>query len=221
MVNRLVFILILVFGCHLYAQTTGCKVTKASISDSYTGGCKKGLAHGKGVAIGIDYYEGQFSKGLPDGNGTYRWSNGDYYEGQWQDGMREGEGKMVFRDSVVTGFWKNDRYIGEELIPEYEIIRSISVARYTITKSVSSVYGVRIRLMQGGSDNTGVEDFSLAYDSGDEYRSGYIYGIQNVMFPVTLKIMYKSWNQFRSARFNVTFEFRINDPGMWDVMISS
>jgi len=110
MVNRLFLIVVLIFGNYVYAQQNDCKVTIADISGSYSGGCKNGLAHGKGVAQGIDRYEGQFMKGKPDGKGIYKWANGTSFEGQWKNGMREGMGKMVYSDSVVTGYWRDDKY---------------------------------------------------------------------------------------------------------------
>jgi hypothetical protein len=62
-----------------------------------------------------------------------------------------------------------------------------------------------------------IEDFSLAYDSGSEYRSGNYYGIENMKFPVSVKVKYRSWNQLRTSQYNVIFEFIINEPGSWDV----
>lgn len=221
MVNRLFLILILIFGYHVYAQQSDCKVIVANISGSYSGGCKNGLAHGKGIAQGIDRYEGQFRKGMPNGNGTYTWADGTLYEGQWENGIREGKGKMVYADSLVTGYWMGDRYVGKKLIPPYKITRSMSVSRSTIKKSVSSFDGVRIKFMQGGSDNTNIQDLSLVYSSGDEYRNGYIYGIQNTLFPLDVKIRYRSWNMLRTSQFNVSFEFTINEPGIWDVVITN
>jgi len=44
-----------------------CKVLKQEIATKYFGNCKKGLAQGKGVAVGRDKYEGQFKNGLPNG----------------------------------------------------------------------------------------------------------------------------------------------------------
>jgi hypothetical protein len=79
MLNKLFFVLILTIGGNIYGQTGDCRVAKASISGSYTGDCKNGLAHGKGIAQGIDRYEGEFTKGLPSGTGIYRWADGVYY----------------------------------------------------------------------------------------------------------------------------------------------
>ena len=60
MANRLFLFLILSTGFSINAQTTDCTVNKASISGFYTGECKKGLAHGMGIAQGTDRYEGHF-----------------------------------------------------------------------------------------------------------------------------------------------------------------
>jgi hypothetical protein len=58
------------------AGVENCKVLLPALSGNYEGGCKKGLADGKGKASGTDVYEGEFSKELPHGKGTYTWSNG-------------------------------------------------------------------------------------------------------------------------------------------------
>ena len=47
-----------------------CKVLAETLAESYEGDCKKGLADGKGKAIGTDSYEGGFKKGLPEGEGV-------------------------------------------------------------------------------------------------------------------------------------------------------
>lgn len=221
MVTRLFFIIVFIFGSYAYAQQSDCKVIIPAISGTYSGGCKNGLAHGKGVAQGTDRYEGQFIKGMPDGKGIYKWSNGTYFEGQWKNGMKEGFGKMVYPDSVVTGYWKSDKYQGKKLIPPFTIISSRGVSRSTITKSVNVENGVRIRILQGGSDNTTIEDFSLFYDSGTEYRMTNTYGIQNISLPLYVKITYRTWNQLHTVQYEVFFEFTINDPGTWDVVISN
>jgi len=221
MIKYTLISLLFLFGSYVYAQKNECKVIKTEISGTYEGECKKGLAQGKGIARGIDMYEGQFIKGLPSGKGTYKWASGIYYEGEWKNGLREGEGKMVYPDSIVTGIWKKDKYVGKQQIAPYKIVRSISVARATIVKSNSNNDGVKIRIMQGGFDNLSIEDFSLAYDSGAEYRNGNYFGIENVKFPLSVKVMYRSWNQFKTSQYSVTFEFVINQPGDWDVVLNN
>ena len=154
MKSRIIIITIFLVSLNAYSQKSDCKVNIPEISESYTGDCRKGLAHGQGIASGIDQYEGRFVKGLPDGKGTYTWAQGNYYEGEWKKGLKEGYGKMVYGDSVVTGYWKKDQYQGEKQIAPYKITQSMNVSRATIKKSAGSVSGVRIKIMQGGIDNT-------------------------------------------------------------------
>lgn len=204
-----------------YSQVSDCQVVMPRISGTYTGECKNGQAHGKGIAQGIDRYEGEFRNGLPDGRGAYRWADGTFYEGYWKKGLREGAGKMISPDSTLTGYWKADRYIGKEDTKPYNVLRSLYVARSTFTKTSSTPNQVRVRLTIGGAPNTTVQDFSMVYSSGEEYRMSNSFGIQNVTYPVTVLVTYLTWNIFRSVQTNVTFEFVINEPGNWDVNIQN
>jgi len=109
-------IALLLLSLTAYSQT--CEVDKESLKGTYTGDCKKNKAHGKGKAVGVDTYEGEFKNGIPDGQGTYTWSNKNVFEGKYLKGLREGKGKMTMKrdgaqDSVVEGFWKKDAYIGK------------------------------------------------------------------------------------------------------------
>jgi hypothetical protein len=222
MANKLFFIIVLLLGNYVYAQQNDCKVTKAEISGNYSGGCKDGLAQGKGIAQGIDHYEGQFSKGKPDGKGVYTWANGTYYQGQWKDGMKEGKGKIVSKDSTLEGYWKNDKFQGKQFVAPYVISQIQSVSRYSITKSIENTdNGVKIKLFQGGSPNSDIEDFSLGFSSGNEYHMGYVYGLQNAFIPLDVKITYRSWNNLHTAQFDVIFEFTINEKGVWEVVLNN
>lgn len=219
MIKNICGVVILIAGSCLYAQQTDCKVKMASISGTYNGECKKGLAHGKGTARGIDYYEGQFFKGLPEGKGIYKWADGSYYDGGWKNGMREGHGKYVSGDSVATGYWKANRFQGSKPAVPYKIMANRNLHRSTIIKTVESGNGVRIKLMLGGVENTEVQDFSLAYTSGSEYRNVGTYGIENTSVPLEVTVRYKTWNQLHSAQYDVLFEFTILEPGTWSIIL--
>ncbi len=206
---------------NLSAQQADCKVNLPAISGSYTGECKKGLANGVGVARGVDSYKGEFFKGMPQGKGVYTWANGNYYDGEWKNGKRDGSGKFVAGDSVKTGFWKADVYQGVRQGPAYKINLNRSVARYGFIKTVEPGNGVKIKIMLGGSDNSDIEDFSLAYSSGTEYRVGPVYGLQNVSLPLDVTVKYRTWNQIHSTQYDVVFEFIIFDPGTWSVVLTN
>ncbi|MDA3779115.1 MAG: hypothetical protein PF487_02600, partial [Bacteroidales bacterium] len=102
-----------------------CKVLDKNINEYYEGECKKGLAHGKGIAKGIDTYNGKLKKGLPHGYGKYVWKNGSYYEGKWRKGKRNGKGKMYnsLTKKETKGIWKKDVFIKEITERPYEIVR--------------------------------------------------------------------------------------------------
>jgi hypothetical protein len=215
---------ILFSGSLLYAQVD-CKVLKPEISGSYTGKCKKGLAHGKGKAVGTDTYEGRFLKGLPDGDGKYTWSDGRVYEGSWSEGMRDGKGTMIYPrpegDSILTGYWKEDKYIGTEFIPPYKVTRNQGIVRYNIRKvnEIGSGFGVTLYL--AGSYNTDIDGWSMETSSGQEFRSGRQVGIENAIVPYTVAIKYRVWNSMHSQQHDVYFDFTINEPGTFEVIITN
>ena len=223
-IKTLWFMLILFSGSILYAQDD-CKVLMPEISGSYTGKCKKGLAQGKGLAVGTDTYEGRFLKGLPDGTGKYTWADGRVYEGSWHEGMRDGRGKMIYptvgEDSIVTGYWKKDEYAGKELIPQYRVTRNQGVIRYSIRKinDVGSKFSVGLYL--AGSFNTNIDSWSMDASSGQEFESGRKIGIENAIVPYNVSIKYRVWNQMQSQQHDVYFDFTINEPGTFEITITN
>jgi MORN repeat protein len=65
--------------------------------------------------------------------------------------------------------------------------------------------------------SSGVSNFSMLYSSGNEYVSGATHGIQDVKFPLELKITYMVWNKIHTSQNSMLFEFVINDPGNWEI----
>lgn len=225
MTGKIIILCVLFWGQCIYAQQTDCKVNLPSISGTYSGGCRKGLAQGKGVATGTDRYEGQFRNGLPDGRGTYTWADGTVYSGQWLNGVREGRGKMIYitakGDSVITGYWKNNLYAGIQLVTPYNIKSNIGVSRYLFNQINDKGSEVTIKLYLGSMVNSDVTSFSVASDSGDEFQQGTITGIEHARFPLDIILKYRTWNQLRTAQHNVIFEFTITDPGKWEVIVTN
>lgn len=92
--------------------SVSCKVFDADLQASYEGGCKDGLAEGRGVARGPGgvYYNGEFRAGTKTGQGRKVYSNGDVYNGGWLHDLREGRGSYVHGELSP---WRGDRYEGE------------------------------------------------------------------------------------------------------------
>jgi hypothetical protein len=203
----------------IFAQTD-CKVLKAEIADSYSGNCKKGLAHGKGIASGTDTYEGQFKKGLPNGQGTYTWATGETYVGNWKEGLRHGEGIFTYTIDenvvVMDGIWADDQYVGVEL-PKPRVLYQSNVDRFSFQRTGDIKDRVLVDLFQNGTRNVGVENYMLATSSGYDTRLGYSRGFEGIVFPVIIKVSYTTRNKLKTYKYNVVFEFKISEPGDWRV----
>ena len=132
-----------------YSYSQDCAVDKETLKGNYTGDCKKGKAHGKGKAVGIDTYEGEFKNGFPDGQGIYTWSNRNMFTGRYVKGLKEGKGVLTFRnegarDSVVEGYWKKDVYIGKNESPWQVISKTGSVTKVEVEYSPENTERIRI-----------------------------------------------------------------------------
>jgi hypothetical protein len=77
---------------------------------AYQGGCRGGLAHGKGVATGFARYEGEFRKGRKHGYGVKTWPWGDRYSGTFRDDQKDGRGLYEWG---AGSRWAGERYLGE------------------------------------------------------------------------------------------------------------
>ena len=59
-------------------------------------------------------YEGQYKKGVKDGNGVYYYPSGEKYEGKFCNGIKEGKGVFYWKDgSRWEGYFNNDEMNGE------------------------------------------------------------------------------------------------------------
>lgn len=218
--HLLVAVIIAFSGVTGYTQNADCKVSMPSISGTYSGECKNGLAHGHGTSQGVDNYSGNFRFGVPHGTGIYTWANGSRYEGNWSKGMKEGPGKIVTMDSTYTGIWKDDVYIGKEIIPSYKVTHSQNITKWSFFKSKSTNNAIRIRFYQGAVEGGGLISVDIANNAGEQYRDGGIYGIQHPMFPIDVRIRFTAMNSLGMSQFTGDFVFTINEPGSWDVKIS-
>lgn len=193
----------------MFAQDKGdCKVLLEPLAGQYEGDCKKGLASGNGKAVGTDIYEGAFKKGLPEGEGTYTWSNGDVFEGSFKKGLKEGDGKLTYNperlaDSVLTGFWKNDVYMGLYEQPYNVMSKTGPVNRVVVRKLGSSPNDILIRGEMNMLRERGVNS---PYFNGD--------GFDNVQFPFTADM------EASHANVPVSFKVIIYEPGRWEVVVN-
>jgi hypothetical protein len=116
----LIFLSLCISSLYGQVATSSCKVLSESISAEYKGGCKNELADGQGEAKGIQHrYTGTFKKGMPDGYGTYYFSDSVFYSGLFLEGIKEGKGEMHYvsaekKDSTIKGYWSGNEYRGKK-----------------------------------------------------------------------------------------------------------
>lgn len=104
---------LLLFSTGSFAGDTsesGCRVLDPELQGRYSGGCRDGLAEGKGVARGTARYEGEFHAGRKHGRGVMAWPTGDRYEGEFVEDRKEGRGSYTWGSGTP---WAGERYTGE------------------------------------------------------------------------------------------------------------
>lgn len=142
-------------------EAQNCKVLLTAISGSYEGGCKNDKASGIGKAIGMDTYEGNFKNGLPEGIGKYAWKEGNWYEGNFKSGQRSGEGTLhspsvTNSDSLITGFWLKDAYVGMYEYPFKVISKTfmVNTVAFAFESPVEpSQIVINVSSVKGGSED--------------------------------------------------------------------
>lgn len=190
----------------LNSKSQNCEVDKESIKGTYTGDCKKNKAHGKGKAVGTDSYEGDFKNGLPDGEGTYTWSNKNVFVGKFSKGLKEGKGMMTFKsssgqDSVIDGYWKKDVYIGKHEKPWQIYSRTGSVRSVDVEYTPDDVSRVKVIISNttGGVNTTSGLAPKLKVDNTVVLKG-------NFQRQTTLETHYKSTE---TSYFEISYPFRV------------
>jgi hypothetical protein len=211
-----------VMTCIAEAQGT-CKVLNNRINSSYTGTCKKGLADGKGEAVGVDQYKGEFKKGLPDGIGIYIWQTGEKYVGSWKKGMRDGQGSYSYKsegqDTIITGLWKEDKYIGERELAPYVIKYRNNITRINCIRMGDQPPYVLYKFSRQGGSANDISGLLMQGSSGDESVTNNFTGFERVTFPFEGKVKFSAPNAFNTVTINCELQLVINQAGSWTVTI--
>ena len=198
MANKLFLIIILIYGTCVYAQQT-----------------TSGISPDRNlIAYSVTPANNNASAKVP-----LRSMDATSDEGLMPNKLREGYGRSGYSDPSVNSQNRRHKFMDRRHMAPYAISSSRYVSRSTITRSSAKANEVKLRILQNGDDNTDIEDFYMAYDSGSEYRVSNIYGIQNVIYPLHLKVTYRTWNTFHAVQNDVRFEFTIYSPGTWNVTI--
>lgn len=198
-------------------------------TDSYKGNFRKGFPHGRGTYIyaqgGI--YEGDWKEGERHGRGTFTDENGSVYSGSWKQGLRHGEGrfhqKPPQKDTIYEGIWEEGEYIGPKLEKPYVVTNRRSIERYTLNKvgdGKGNANRLTIKIMQNGMPNITVTNYRFQWSSGNELTlQQNVRGWEGLIFPFQGSIVYTTENKLRTTTYTVYFDFKINEPGEWELIL--
>lgn len=203
-----------------------CEVLMASIKGKYTGDCKSKKAEGSGKAEGTDVYEGNFRSGYPSGQGTYTYKNGDVFTGNFKKGIKEGEGVFRYKkpvsDSIVTGFWKDDIYVGTFLHP-YEIkTKSSGFSRLDVkpgvgldnTLTIVSANTIRSSSISGGEPPLPVISYYNVIQGSYEKEEKSIKDKTSTLVLTGLKFPFEIQVNYGDE----SFQLLISKAGVWNIL---
>jgi len=205
-----------------FSQDVDCKVLLYGIDEKYDGDCKKGLAHGQGIANGkLGNYTGDFKKGFPNGSGKLEYISGSYYEGEWTRGKRNGKGRYFYSaDSIVDGYWQRDIYLGKYPYP-YKVVESRGPLRTKFSRIGDAPNTIEIQFKRNGVRTMDdVVSISTQYNSGSMIEQKNYIGFEQVEFPFEGKFILTINNTLRTNVLSALFEYHIYQEGKWLVTIN-
>lgn len=212
------------------AAQDNCKVLQTAIVGTYTGDCDGGKANGNGKSVGTDAYDGEFKAGYPEGVGTYTWANGSIYTGSFKKGKMDGKGQMNLKtpagkDSLLVGFWKKDKYIGEYEFPHKVQDQSSKVVRVNISiiNKGDKSGNINITSSQAVSSSTGATNVAPTITEINVISGQYIsktssnitktsvLRLQQMIFPFRARFIYNTGD---------VFEAIFNEKGDYEVTVN-
>ena len=216
-------IYVLFIGITLQTSQEECNVLLEPINQSYEGKCRRGLAHGKGVATGIDRYEGMFSRGLPHGLGTYEWENGETYNGYWLRGERHGPGVLLNErgDTLALGTWKKDVLSTRSRVnktPDYVVRYQKNITRLRFVR-ISDGNKIFVKLDHGGGQRQ-ISSVNVFGSSGNYLAFPNMFGYEEVIFPFEGRISFYGPSKTGYTVYLIELTYEINEPGNWEILIS-
>jgi len=138
--------------------------------------------------------------------------------------LKQGNGNYTFKidghDTIVSGFWENDVFIGKKF-KKPEIKNAYNIDSYDIRKGGSFEKRVLIDFQQNGMRNSEVSNISLISNNGNQTQSGQLIGFEAITFPITIVVRYSTYNKFHTVQFNAYIEFTIFEEGDWIVRLTN
>ena len=190
------------------------------IEGTCRGGCKDGLADGKGTSTGEVTYIGNFQKGLPEGKGVYKYKNGNVFTGYWKNGRKNGRGEfktVVYgKSNIISGFWKDGDYAGNSMPDdEYMITNLTGIENYSIKRTSDRADEIEIsfeKVMKKYVPN----DLIVTLSSGYKIEQNMKIIVQNYNLPVNCTLHFTI--PMAGVNRECNFGFNITHKGKYKVL---
>ena len=217
----------------LHAQYD-CKVLVNNLQGQYNGECKKGLAHGEGIAKGEDKYVGSFKKGYPHGYGVYTYKNGSSYIGNYTKGKKDGYGlfNILSPEGHLTqeyGLWVADSLIipnDPKALYKVKERRGVKLIDPELTRDASVANEIWINFQTDGVPDKSViltkAEISSGHelDTQDRSLNTLVAFGEIEEFPVTFRLEYEIRKTSHFEMINCVVEVILFTGGRWDIDIN-
>jgi hypothetical protein len=120
---------------------------------------------------------------------------------------------------VLTGVWKEDKYVGEKAVSPYVILYKNSISRVSCIKSGDDPNYVVYKFSRAGGSASDINELILTGSSGNETISSNFIGFEQVSFPFEGKIKFIAPNALHTAMISCELRYKINEAGAWTVTI--
>jgi hypothetical protein len=208
-----------------------CKVMVKALQGQYNGACKRGLAHGEGIAKGEDEYVGSFKKGYPHGFGVYTYKNGSNYIGNYTKGKKDGYGLLntLSNGGHLTqeyGLWVADSLIipnDPKALYKVKERRGVKLIDPELTRDPSVKNEVWLNFQTNGVPDKSVVITNAEISSGHELDTqnrslNTLVAFSEIEeFPVTFRVEYEIRKTSHFEMINCVVEVILFTAGRWDI----
>lgn len=78
-----------------------------------------------------------------------------------------------------------------------------------------------IKFMQNGGANTNISNIRMDAVNGNRIETPNYIGFENITFPFKCKLSYTTLNKLKTMSYDAIFEFVINKPGEWELILNN